>query len=110
MFDRLDVKEKPVNKAEEPGEMYSKNTVKVYQSALNKLADSLNITTVDALLDKQNQKKIVKHINDMTGNYYKKRVMYSAIFYALGYRPKKDIMILFKGFEKWKKPDPQSTS
>jgi hypothetical protein len=110
MFDTLPLNEKPPSKAEEPGELYSKNTVKVYQSALNKLSDETGFTTAEQLLEKKNQKKIVEYIAKMTGNYYKKRVVYSAVFYAIGFRPKKDILTLFKGFEQWKKPDPNINS
>lgn len=106
MFEQLPIKEKPVEKAIEPGELYSKNTVKVYQTNLNKLSVATGISTVEQLLDKTNQKKIVEYIDNMSGNYYNKRVAYSSVFYALGFLPKNEIITLFNGFKKWKKIDP----
>ena len=105
MFEKLPIKEKPIDKTGEPGEMYSKNTVKVYQTYMNKLANATGITTIADLSKSKNQKQIVQFIDSQTGDNWSHRVAYSAVFYSLGHQPKKDIKILYNGFQKWKKPE-----
>ena len=106
MFETLPIREKPATKALEPGELYSTNTVKVYQAKMNKLANETGIDTVEKLLIPTNQQKIVKYIDALPGSNYIHRVIYSAVFYSIG--PKqgtKEIKILYDAFKKYKVPD-----
>jgi len=106
VFEALPIKEKPKQKAEKDGELYSVSTVKIYQSALNQLAKATDIESVSDLMKKTNHKKVVKYIDELPGDYHKKRVVYSSVFYALGFQPENKISILFEGFKKYKVPDP----
>jgi len=106
MFEKLPVREKPSDKASEPGELYSENTVKVYQSNMNKLSQETGISTVKDLLLPGNQLKTVKYIDSLPGNNYKHRVAYSAVFYSIGPQSNtKSIKPLYDAFQKWKKPE-----
>jgi uncharacterized protein (DUF1697 family) len=105
MFDRLTVREKPADKALEPGEMYSPNTIRIYQSALNQMAKATDVDTVEKLRQSKNQKKAVAYVDKLTGNNHKHRVVYSAMFYALEAKTKQEIKVLFDGFQKYKIPD-----
>lgn len=105
-FESLPMKEKPSKKATKEGELYSATTVKIYQTALNKLAKSTGVESVKELMKKKNHKKIVSYIDEIEGDYHKKRVVYSSIFYALGYQPQSKISTLYDGFKKYKVPDP----
>lgn len=106
MFEALTVKEKPAEKATKDGEKYSVSTVKIYQSALNQLGKATGIETVDDLMKKKNHKAVVKYVDELQGDYHKKRVVYSSVFYALGFQPEKKISTLYEGFKKYKVPDP----
>lgn len=106
MFEKLPVREKPVDKASEAGELYSANTVKVYQANMNKLSKATGFETVKDLLIPGNQQKIVKYLDSLPGNNYTHRVAYSAVFYSIGPKQStKDIKPLYDAFQKWKKPE-----
>jgi len=92
----------PINK--KTGEALSVNTVKIYKGKLNKLAKQ-GYSDVEALLN--NQEAIVAAMNkevpgDTSADRYKKRVVLSAIFFAIGSKTVDEIPHFYAAFQKAK--------
>lgn len=92
----------PINK--KTGEALSVNTVKIYKTQLNKLAKQ-GYEDTEALLT--NQEAIVTLMNkqipgDTSVDRYKKRVLLSAIFFAIGSKAVDEIPHFYGAFQKAK--------
>ena len=92
----------PINK--KTGEALSVSTVKIYKGKLNKLAKQ-GYADVEAVL--ANQEAIVAAMNkeipgDTSTDRYKKRVVLSAIFFAIGSKTVDEIPHFYAAFQKAK--------
>ena len=88
----------------EPKKALSKSTSKIYKSHLNQLSE-FGFDTREKLM--KNQKKIVVLINELVEGdddtaRHKKRVFYSAIFYALHDEPLTKKKRFYEAFQKVK--------
>lgn len=89
--------EVPVAKSE-----LSKGTIKNYKTQLNKLSDEGHDTREKLL---KNKKAIIKYVSETENGLmtdkakHKKRVIMSAIFYALGDEPKTKLKMYHKFFQ-----------
>lgn len=85
----------------EPKKQLSKATKKIYKSALNQLSD-FGFETREDLIKKQ--KKVIALVNGLVEGdddpaRHKKRVFYSAIFYALHDKPLSDKKKYYDAFQ-----------
>lgn len=85
----------------EPKKELSKATKKIYKSCLNQLSE-FGIDTKEKLM--KNQKKVIALLNELIEGdddaaRHKKRVFYSAIFFALHEKPLTDKKKYYEAFQ-----------